>query len=143
MKKEDIQLYREIQKNARMGQHAINTVSPKVYDDSMALMLTRDSMRYNQIGERAKEELLKVKVTPEADNKLENLMLSAAIHANTLLNTSSEHIAGMLIQGSNMGINRMWKTLGQNTGASLQAVELAKELMDFEESNIKELKKYL
>ena len=143
MKKDDIQLYREIQKNARMGQRAIEAITPRVYDDSMALMLTRDAYRYGQIGEKAQEALLSDRQAPRAENRMENMMLTMSINANTLWNASTSHIAEMMIRGSNMGMTQMWKALNKNAQAGDPAVELAKELVDFEENNIKELKKYL
>lgn len=44
MKNDDIELLREVQKNAEMGMHALEVINPKVYDDSMALMLARESL---------------------------------------------------------------------------------------------------
>ena len=143
MKKDDIQLYREIQKNAQMGRRAIETITPKVYDDSMALMLTRDLFRYGEIQNEARKALLAAREVPPAENKVSSAMLTASIHANTLLNTSTSHIAEMMIRGSNMGMTQLWKALNKNGQATDTAVELAKELVDFEENNIKELKKYL
>lgn len=46
MKNDDIELLREVQKNAEMGMHALEVINPKVYDDSMALMLARESFKY-------------------------------------------------------------------------------------------------
>ena len=62
---------------------------------------------------------------------------------NTILNTSTSHIAELMIRGSNRGIIDMNKTLNRYPDAKGSAVELAKELMDFEEKNITRLKKYL
>ena len=33
MKNDDIELLREVQKNAEMGMHALEVINPKVYDD--------------------------------------------------------------------------------------------------------------
>ena len=49
----------------------------------------------------------------------------------------------MLIRGTNMGLTSLWKTMNHTPQAGENAVSLAKELMNFEENNIKELKKYL
>ena len=70
-------------------------------------------------------------------------MLTASIQGNTLVNSSTSHVAEMLIRGSNMGLTSLWKSMNHNDQAQGNAVELAKELMDFEENNIRELKKYL
>ena len=62
---------------------------------------------------------------------------------NTAFNISREHLAEMLIQGSNRGITSMWKVLKHNQLAAKESVELAKELVDFEEKNIERLKEFL
>ena len=63
-------------------------------------------------------------------------MLKSAIHINTLLNTSTSHLAELMIQGSNRGITDMCKSLNHNATEKSMATELARELMDFEEKNI-------
>lgn len=54
MKNDDIELLREVQKNAEMGMHALEVINPKVYDDSMALMLARESFKYGELHDRAR-----------------------------------------------------------------------------------------
>ena len=72
-----------------------------------------------------------------------DLMLKGGIQANTLLNTSTSHIAELMIQGSNRGLTSMWKALNHYENAGNESTELARELMDFEEKTIEKLKKYL
>lgn len=143
MKKDDIQLLREIQKNTEMGMHALDVVSNKVYDDSMALMLARESFKYGEIHDRARAQLLAGRQRPDPESKVNRMMLSAAITGNTLFDSSTSHLAELMIRGSSMGLSDLWKAMNHNAQAGEQTVELAKELMDFEENNIKELKKYL
>ncbi len=76
-------------------------------------------------------------------SRVADLMLKGSIHANTALNVSREHLAEMMIQGSSRGITSMWKTMKHNRLATDEAVELAQELVDFEEKNIERLKEYL
>ena len=71
------------------------------------------------------------------------MMLKGSIHANTAFHVSTEHLAEMMIQGSNRGITSMYKSLKHNRLATDTTVELAKELMDFEEKSIERLKEYL
>lgn len=143
MKKDDLELLKEIKKNTEMGRHALEVMSNKVYDDSLALQLARESFKYGELHDRAKAQLLMAKQMPEPENKVGRLMISASIQGNTLLNSSTSHLAEMMIRSSNMGLSSLWKAMNHNSQAENQSVELAKELMDFEENNIKELKKYL
>lgn len=143
MKKDDVALLREIQKNTEMGLHALEVINSKVYDDSLALQLARESFKYGEIHDRAKAQLLAKRQVPDPVNKVEQIMLTASIQGNTLVNSSTSHVAEMLIRGSNMGLTSLWKSMNHNDQAEGYSVELAKELMDFEENNIRELKKYL
>ena len=76
-------------------------------------------------------------------NALTDAMLKTGIHYNTMLNTSTGHIAEMMIKGSNEGILEMEKVLKHNENAGERPTALAKQLIDFEQSNIKRLKDYL
>lgn len=143
MKAEEVKVYREIQKNTEMAMKAIDTISDKVYDDDFALQIARQSLKYSDMHNRAKDKLLQAKAEPYHTNKIANLMLAGGIHGNTLFDTSTSHLAEMMIQGSNRGITDMYKALNHNPGAEGYSVEMAKELMDFEEKCVKVLKKYL
>ena len=143
MKKDDVELLREIQKNTEMGLHALEIMENKVYDDKLSLQLIRESFKYGELHGRAKAQLLAAKQMPEPENKIARMMLSASINGSTLLNTTTSHVAELMIRGSNMGLSSLWKAMNHNDQAGEQSMELARELMDFEENNIKELRKYL
>ncbi|MGN1147744.1 MAG: hypothetical protein ACI4TB_04935 [Lachnospiraceae bacterium] len=143
MKPDEINVYREIQKNAEMAIKAIETLSDKAYEDDFALQISRQALKYSDIRNKAMNKLLEAKAEPVHQNYLSDMMLKGAVHMNTLFNTSTSHLAEMMIQGSNRGLTEMWKVLNHNPQAQSMSVELAKELMDFEEKNIGVLKKYL
>lgn len=143
MKPEEIFIYRDIQKNTEMAIKAIDTLSDKVYEDDFALQISRQSLKYGDIRSRAMDKLLAARAEPVHTNYMADFMLKSAIHMNTLLNTSTSHLAELMIQGSNRGITDMCKSLNHNATGDSMAMELAKELMDFEEKNIEVMKRYL
>lgn len=155
MKKADAKVLREVHKNARTATKALDALAGKIYDDDFALQLSRQSLRYAEIGNRAADRLLSGHAEPYQDNVIEDMLLIGGIHANTLFDTSTSHIAEMAIQGSSRGITQLCRVLNAQENArhsagrdAMQdagkfAVEMAKELMEFEEKNIEQLKKYL
>lgn len=143
MKPEEIFIYRDIQRNTEMAIKAIDTLSDKVYEDDFALQISRQSLKYSDIRRRAMEKLLAARAEPVHTNYMADFMLKSAIHINTLLNTSTSHLAELMIQGSNRGITDMCKSLNHNATEKSMAIELARELMDFEEKNIEVMKRYL
>ena len=44
MRREDIQVFRDVQKNAQLAMKAVDTIADKTYDDALALQLSRQSM---------------------------------------------------------------------------------------------------
>lgn len=143
MRTQDINVYREIQRNAQMAIRAIDTISDKVYDDQFSMQIQRQAGKYEEIRQKACDSLLQENVELYRASQLENMMLTGGIHYNTLLNNSTGHIAELMIKGSNMGILEMNKVLNHNGDAGERPVALAKELISFENKNIERLTKYL
>jgi len=143
MNPQDVAIYKEIQRNTDMAMKAIDTIGDKVYDDNLALQISRQSLKYSELFNEATKELIAAKADTYQSGAMEDIMLKAGIHMNTFLDTSTNHIAEQMIKGSNMGVLEMEKILHQNEGASEKPVALAQELLDFEEKNIERLKSYL
>lgn len=143
MKAEDVKVYREIQRNAEMGMTELDTLSEKVYDEVLALQISRQTIKYSQLRGMAMDKLLQEKVQGYTKNMIADVLTTGMIHAKTLFDNSTSHIAQLLIERSNRSITRMCRTLNHNETAGSVAVEMAKEFMDFEEKNIERMKKYL
>lgn len=143
MKSDDIGILQEVQKNTKMAMKAIDALSGKIYDDGLSVQMARESMKYAEIYNKATDRLLSVKAAFYRDNGFQDMMLKGSVNMNTMLNTSTSHIAEMLIQGSNRGLTSMWKSVNHHERAGDVSMEIAKELMDFEEKNIERLKQYL
>lgn len=143
MKHDDEMVLKEIQKSTQMGMTAIDTILDKIGNDDFSMTLSRQSLHYADIHNRALDQILQQDGEGYRGSQIGEMMLRGSIHANTALNISTEHLAEMMIQGSNRGITSMWKSLKHNSLATDAAVELAKELMDFEEKSIEKLKQFL
>lgn len=143
MKSQEVTVYREIQRNTEMAMKAIDSILDKVYDDQLAMQISRQNLKYSELHNEALKQLVTAKAEPYRSNYISDIMLKMGIHSNTLLNTSTSHIAELMIKGSNNGVLEMEKVLNQNEEAGEKSVALAKQLLDFEAKNIDHLKKYL
>ena len=77
-------------------------------------------------------------------NKLQKIETYLMINMKTISDKSSNHIAEMLIQGSTMGIIQIIRRLKQYSGNVDDYVyNLGKTLLDIEQYNVDECKKYL
>ena len=143
MKSDDAKVLREVQRNTKMAMKAIDTITDRVYDDDLSMHITRESRKYAELYNKATDRLLNGRAASYRENGIQDMMLIGGVRANTMLNTSTSHIAELLIQGSNRGLTSMWKAINHNENAGNVSMEIAKELMDFEEKNIEKLKQYL
>ena len=143
MKQDDIAILKEIQKNTQMAMTAINTILDKTSDDEFTVKLSRQSIGYAKIHNDAVEQLVEEQSGTYRGNQIADMMLRGSLHMGTILNISTSHLAEMMIQGSNRGLTNMYKTVKHNALAQDRSVELAQELMDFEEKSIEMMKEYL
>ena len=143
MKRDDARILQEVQKNTGMAMKAIDYISSKIYDDNLSIQVAKEAIKYSELYNKATEALIKERVPSYKSSGFKDLMLKSAINSNTLFNTSTGHIAELMIQGSNKGLTDMWKAINHHENAGNVSMEIAKELMDFEEKNIEYLKQYL
>ncbi len=143
MKLQEAAIYREIQRSTENAMTAIDTISDKIYDDQLAMQVSRQALQYSEIHNQAVEKLLQGREELYHSTHLSDFALKGGIHYNTLLNTSTGHIAELMIRGSNQGIVAMNKILNHNSEAGEMPTALAKQLIHFEEQNIARLTKYL
>ena len=143
MKRDDARILQEVQKNTGMAMKAIDYISSKIYDDNLSIQVAKEAIKYSELYNKATEALIKERVPSYKSSGFKDLMLKSAINSNTLFNTSTGHIAELMIQGSNRGLTDMWKAINHHENAGNVSMEIAKELMDFEEKNIEYLKQYL
>ncbi|MDE6740471.1 MAG: hypothetical protein K2K07_15415 [Lachnospiraceae bacterium] len=143
MKHDDAKILWEVQRNTEMGMTAIDTILDKIGNDDFSLQLARQSLQYSEIHNKALDQILRDEGEVYRGSQIADMMLKGSIHANTAFNVSREHLAEMMIQGSSRGITSMWKAMKHNSLAADETVELAQELVDFEQKNIEKLKEFL
>lgn len=143
MRKDDQEILKEVQKNSGMAMSAIDTISEKVQSGELLHELSKERLLYSVIQNKATDRLQNEHAEGYHASAMQNMMLKGSIQMNTLMNCSTSKIAELLIQGSNRGLTSMWKSINHHQNSGNTSMEIAKELMDFEEKSIERLKKYL
>lgn len=143
MKKDDLEILREVQKDTGIAIKAIDTMFGKVRNDELSKELSRERLAYSVIQNKATDRLQNSNADGYSKSAVEDMMISGSIHLNTLANCSSGKIAELMIDGSNRNITRMWKAVNRHGNSGETSMEIARELMDFEEKSIGCLKKFL
>ena len=134
----------EIYKNVKMGADSIINLLPSVKDDGLRGVMTLQLDGYEKYAARA-AALEQRSVKPKEENLFTRLSARMGMAVNTMLDSTTGHIAEMMISGSNMGITDMTKLLNSHLpkGTAPDAVRLAREVVAFEERNLEMLKRYL
>lgn len=143
MKKQDINVYREIQHNSESAIKAIEAISEKIYDDSLAVQMTGQSLQFSKIRNEAVEELVKAGADIYHGSYIEDMHMKRSIGYHTLLNSSMSKIAELLINENNNGIVNMEKSLNHNDNISQKPESLARKLIETEEKSIAGLRHFL
>ena len=143
MKKDDQEILREVQKNSSMAINAINTIAEKVHNNELQQELSKQKLWYSVIQNKATDRLQNERAEGYHASAVQDLMLKGGIQMNTFTNCSTSKIAELMIQGSNRGITSMWKSINHHQNSGNMSMEVAKELVDFEQKSIARLKKFL
>ena len=143
MRTAEIHLLQEVMRETERALNAIDILSDKVYDTDLSLQLSRQSIKYSQIKNDAAEKLVENKAEWYRSSAVSRLAQNVDLNSRTLLNTSTGHVAKMLIQNSNNNIIELEKALRHSEERDGEAVHMAKQMIAFEEKNIRILKDYL
>ncbi len=143
MKKDDQEILKEVQKNSAMAINAINTISEKVHNNELQQELSKEKLWYSVIQNKATDRLQTEHAEGYHASAVQDMMLKGGIQINTFTNCSTSKIAELMIQGSNRGITSMWKSMNHHQNSGNASMEVAKELVDFEQKAIARLKKFL
>ena len=77
MNKQEINIYREIQRNTEMAMKALDAVTDKIYDDRLAATVADQELQYSRLHDRAVQNLVEGKAQTYRENAMENMMLAA------------------------------------------------------------------
>lgn len=126
-----------------MAINAINTIAEKVHNNELQQELSKQKLWYSVIQNKATDRLQNERAEGYHASAVQDLMLKGGIQMNTFTNCSTSKIAELMIQGSNRGITSMWKSINHHQNSGNMSMEVAKELVDFEQKSIARLKKFL
>ncbi len=141
---EEVEFLNFVQKNSQMGVDSIKQLIDIANDENFKAMLESQYREYKKISENAQEIMKKYDGDSESNNMLQKVQTYLMVSIKTLLDKSPDNIAGMLMQGSVMGIIQIIRRLKQYDGRiEPNILDLGKKLLHIEERNLEECKKYL
>ena len=138
MHHENTNLLNEVSKASKMGIDAINILLPKIKKEDLKKELKDQCSEYQKLQAKANEAMSEYNVTPSKEKMMEQTMLWGSIQMNTLLDSSEQHIAEMMINGTTMGIIDMTKKLNELEQPKAKEKEIAEEFIENSQAYIVE-----
>jgi hypothetical protein len=133
-----------IHQNAEMGKDTISHLIGVTKDPDFQTLLKSQYNEYNAINNISEKKLHTRTVSAKDISPLTKAAAYLSINLNTLANKSPSHISEMIIRGSTMGVIDITKKINEySKTADKDVLELAGNLLTFEQRNIEECKKYL
>ncbi len=132
-------------KNVKMGADSIIDLLPKVSDEKMREEMTSELEHYEKFAKDVRNMLFELGESPKEESFMAKAMTKMGITFNTMMDSTSSHIADMLIQGATMGITDTTKLVREyeNTSCAEEALKIARDSIKYEEESIERLKKFL
>ena len=132
-----------IYQNSQMGAITTKQLIRSSEDKEFKKHLGEQFYKYQEINADAKRMLNDNGYDEEGISKFEKIKTYFAINMHTLADKSTSHIAEMLMTGSNMGVIDGVRKLKKYHDAEPQIKGLMVNLIETEEDNREELKRYL
>ncbi|WP_315114125.1 hypothetical protein [Clostridium intestinale] len=139
----NIELLNYIYQNSEMGKDTLTQLIKMTTDENFKNNLQSQLNEYNSIFNEADEKLKSNNKESKSIGTLTKVSTYISINFNTLINKTPSHMAEMLIQGSTMGIIDITKKIKEYKSQDQAILGLANKLLQFEQKNIDELKKFL
>lgn len=143
MKNKNLEILNKLYKNTSMGISALSTIIPKTEDIKLKGELQAQLDNYHRQSEELRKQIYTNNAKPKDIGVVVKASADASIIMSTALNKSTSHIAEMMIQGTNMGVIDINKTLNQVQFQEQGIIQQAQAILKSEQEYIDKLKAYL
>ncbi len=139
----NVEMLNFIYQNAQIGQNTLNQLLKISKDEKFNKLLGSQFDEYKKIFDESEQKLNALGNEAKDIRTSQKVTVYIMINIETLRDKSPSHISDMLIQGSTMGIIDITKNLKEYKEADKDILSLGEKLLEFEQQNIEECKKFL
>lgn len=132
-----------VYQNAQMGVNTMKQIIDLVEEGALKEYLRKQLVGYEEFQQKARKMLNENGCDEKEIGMLDRLKTYLMINVQTMMDRGEDHIAKMLITGSNMGIVEAVQNRKRYENAEKEILKLMEQLQHFEEKNVEELKKFL
>lgn len=139
----DVEMLTYVLQNAEMGCQGIASVRKSLRDSRVDGVLCEQLIKYGKLYHCANNMLRNRGAEIRHVSPMTKAMTKYSAQRDLKRDSSSSHIAEMMIKGNTMGVNKMSRHLRNYDGKDANVSKLAKKMLDTEEENIREMKVFL
>ena len=140
---QEIEILKEMNKDAKMGMDSITMVNKKVQDEKFRKLLDDQHNEYQNIFDRTQELLVQENEEMKDVPSMQEAMVWTGIQMNTMNDKSNSKLSELLIQGNDMGVIKGTKLLNESSFTTPEIENLLSDFVRLQEKNIDDLKKFL
>lgn len=140
---QEIEILKEINKDAKMGMDSLTMVTKKVEDEKFKKLLNNQHDEYQNIFDRTQELLVQENKNIQDVPTMQKVMAWTGIQMNTLNDKSNSKLSELLIQGNDMGVIKGTKLLNESNFTTPEIENLLSDFVRLQEKNIDDLKNFL
>ena len=140
---QEIDILKEINKDAKMGMDSITMVNEKVQDEKFKELLNEQHNEYQNIFDRTQELLVQENEDMKDVPSMQKVMAWTGIQMNTINDKSNSKLSELLIQGNDMGVIKGTKLLNESSFTTPEIENLLSDFVRLQEKNIDDLKRFL
>ena len=135
----------EMYKITKMGSTSLTDILSRVKDRAFQTEITAQINEYEGFSKKIADRLLNDGEMPKEENILTKLSAKIGMAMNTITDSTTSHLAQMVIEGNTMGVTEMTRLLHEheNTNCSEATLSLAKDVLGFLEDSIERTKAFL
>ncbi len=139
------ELLEELHKNVTMAKESLTDIMPKVKNADLSAELTCQFNEYDKFCNSITELLKKFGGETKTQGFMTKMSAKIGIEMNTLTDSSDNHIAQMIIEGTTMGITDTIRLVRdyENSNCSEEALSLARKIVSYQEKTVEDVKKFL
>jgi hypothetical protein len=132
-------------KNVKMGSDSLINIMNRVSDEGLRRELTSQLTKYEDYAKQVSKRIYDCGGTPREENVVAKMSAKMGMAMNTMTDSTTSHLAEMVIQGATMGMTDMRKNITEfsDSDVSPDTITLAKDIATFEDNSVEKLKKFL
>lgn len=143
MSEDTMKLLEECNSGCKMGINSMNQVSEYVEDDKLKQVIDEYRKKHVELEDKSSKMLQECGKPEKEPGVMASAFSWLTAEMKLMIQDDGTQIAKLLMNGCNMGIQKITEHRHEYAGASKEADQLAADLVDMEENFMRELKAFL